>query len=316
MDQTTNYNLKKPGSADYYDIQDSNDNMDLIDGALKANADEITQHKDNIIPRVEKLEQNVQHNISSWDEVQEIVRRGLAATVFQVGDQLVGSYDGVETVWDVIGIDHDTPTDGALTHSLTIQAHDCIMNCQFDAPEPTNPDTNRQQYGNNRYIHSAIKQWLNSDEAAFNWVSKHTYDAAPTSAPYTGPGYLYNLDPELVAVLGAVNKQVAKATVDGEGQDTFSDKVFLLSRVEVFGTTEGTVTGESPYAFYEGLAGAAMDGDLAGRIKYLSNAARYWWLRSPYVGNSYIPRGVHTAGNINSSHADYAGGLAPACCIV
>jgi hypothetical protein len=38
-------------------------------------------------------------------------------------------------VWDVIGIDHDKPTDPRFTHSLTIQSHDCLLNAQFSAPQ-------------------------------------------------------------------------------------------------------------------------------------------------------------------------------------
>lgn len=33
--QTNNYNLKKPGVDDFYNIQDQNDNMEIIDGVLK-----------------------------------------------------------------------------------------------------------------------------------------------------------------------------------------------------------------------------------------------------------------------------------------
>jgi hypothetical protein len=254
--------------------------------------------------------------VGSWDDVQAVVRRGEADRYFAVGDQLMSTYNGVPVVWDIIGINHDTPTDAAKAFSITIQARDCLQNVQFDAPEPTNTDANRQQYGNNRYIHSAIKQWLNSNDAVFTWVSKHQYDAAPTGAPYTGPGFLKLLDPELVAVIGAVDKQVAVATIDGGGQDLFSDKVFLLSRKEIYGTDEGTVTGEKAYAFYSAMAGAATDSALAGRIKLLSNAARNWWLRSPNIGNSCILRAVNTDGNVGSSYAHSAYGLAPACCIV
>lgn len=38
---TTNYNLKKPLSNENYNIQDSNDNMDIIDTALKYLDDKI-----------------------------------------------------------------------------------------------------------------------------------------------------------------------------------------------------------------------------------------------------------------------------------
>ena len=254
--------------------------------------------------------------ISSWKDVQAIVRRGQAEKYFTAGDALVANYDSNPVIWDVIGINHDTPTDTARTYSLTIQARDCLQNVQFDAPEPTNPDTNRQQYGNNRYIHSAIRQWLNSNDASFTWVSQHEYDAAPTGAPYDGAGYLARLDPDLVEVIGAVDKQVAVATVDGGGQDTFSDKVFLLSRVEVYAASEGTVTGESPYAYYENLATSPVDGALAGRIKLLSETPRNWWLRSPNVGFSYTPRIVNASGTVSYSSASHAHGLAPACCII
>ena len=153
----------------------------------------------------------------SWQDVQDIVRAGMGHKIFRVGDQLLAEFNGTPFVWDVIGIDHDKPTDPRFTHSLTIQSHDILLNAQFDAPEPDNPSGDRQQYGNNRYIHSAIRQWLNSAETTFTWQPQHQYDAAPTGAPYDGPGFLKLLDPELVAVLGAVDKQVARNTVTDGG---------------------------------------------------------------------------------------------------
>jgi len=110
---------------------------------------------------------------------------------------------------------------------------------------------------------------------------------------YSGGGFLHQLDPELVAVLGAVDKQVARNTVtEGGGQDLFSDKVFLLSRVEVYGGTEGETSGEAPYPYYESLASSPTTAALDGRIKYLGASARDWWLRSPSSGNAYYPRYV------------------------
>lgn len=38
-------------------------------------------------------------------------------------------------LWDVLGIDCDTPADGSYTHALSIGLHDCIDNLQFDARE-------------------------------------------------------------------------------------------------------------------------------------------------------------------------------------
>lgn len=337
--------------------------------------------------------------ISNWEDVQRAVRMGLADKIFKVGDQFVSSYDTGQIVWDVIGINHDIPTDKKYTKSLTLQAHDCIMNCQFDAPEAlyyaeaelpagthvftlnalqytfttaqaipaggqvfinawqsaegagvyvptkittyaadrataietdldvtatTGTDTlaavnnhSRCRYGSNNYMESAIKQFLNSNATSFAWTPKTNFDRPPSGEPYTGGGFLKLLDPELVAVLGAVDKQVARNTLtDGGGQDLFSDKVFLLSRVEVFGGNEGVVAGENPYPWYSTLTANPTTDPLAGRIKYLSGSARSWWLRSPYVGYSYYPRYVHPAGIVYYYYAYTALGLAPACCIV
>ncbi|MFY9379280.1 MAG: DUF6273 domain-containing protein [Acutalibacteraceae bacterium] len=333
--------------------------------------------------------------VSNWGDVQRLVRMGLHTKMFTVGDQFVANYNDVPFTWDVIGIDHDTPTASQFQHSLTLQAHDCIGNVQFDAPEAlyyaeaelpagthiftlnalqytftttqavpvggqvfvsawegdtyvptiiatyaadrttaietglavtatTGTDTltpvnnhSRCRYGSNNYKESAIKQFLNSSATTFAWTAKTNFDRPPSGAPYTGGGFLKLLDAELSAVLGSVDKQVARNTVtDGGGQDLFSDKVFLLSRVEVFGGNEGVVAGENPYPWYSTLTANPTTGPLAGRIKYLSGSARYWWLRSPNVGSSNGSRNVYPAGNVGTNTANYSTGLAPACCIV
>jgi len=73
---------------------------------------------------------------TAWSDVQAIVRAGLAPRVFAIGDQLVCNKSGVQLVWDIIGIDHDTPADPQFTHSLTLQLHDCYKDTvQFDREE-------------------------------------------------------------------------------------------------------------------------------------------------------------------------------------
>jgi len=326
--------------------------------------------------------------ITTWAGVQGVVRAGLAHNFFSVGDQLVAKYGGEPTVWDIIGIDHDIPTDTDFRHSLTIQANGCLQNAQFSAPQAlwyakeelpagdqiftqdnsdlkykfttTKPvpvggqvfhnfsedyipgvattyaadrvtviesglpitevasggdtlaDINvrtRVRYGSNTYHESAIKQWLNSEDEVFQWEPKANFDRPST---YTGTaGFLYRLDPELVAVIGAVNKQVALNTVvHKDKQVLFSDRVFLLSRVEVGFTTEGTTTGEKVYDYYNGI-------NDEGRIKLLpTGSARTWWLRSPCTGGAYYVRSVFTSGELSSNGALNSYGAAPACCIV
>jgi hypothetical protein len=165
----------------------------------------------------------------------------------------------------------------------------------------------RCRYGSNNYVESAIRQWLNDDTDNFIWEPKTNYDRPST---YTTKGFLKLLDPELVAVLGSVEKQVARNTItDNGGQDTFSDKVFLLSKVEAGLGTEGTTTGEKVYPYYDGISNA-------GRIKLLNDSPRSWWLRSPLVGSSRNARFVNTSGAVDYGTAYSAHGLAPACVII
>ena len=161
----------------------------------------------------------------------------------------------------------------------------------------------RMRYGNNNYPISALRQWLNSESATFAWTSLGLYDMPST---YETAGFINLLDADLQAVIGAVDKQVALATYDGGGQELFSDKVFLLSRKEIFGDDEGVVTGEVVYPFWDGSSNA-------DRIK---GSPSYWWLRSPNVSYSFITRNAHTSGALDNSSSSYAFGLAPACVII
>ena len=47
MQNTTYYNLKKPEGTDFYNIENENDNMDIIDGELKDHADAISELNTN-----------------------------------------------------------------------------------------------------------------------------------------------------------------------------------------------------------------------------------------------------------------------------
>lgn len=75
-------------------------------------------------------------DVSSWANVQKLVRAGLHDKYFKIGDQLVCQKGGSDLTWDIIGFDHDTPTDTQFTHSMTLQLHDCLPSTMpFDAPE-------------------------------------------------------------------------------------------------------------------------------------------------------------------------------------
>lgn len=60
----------------------------------------------------------------------------------------------------------------------------------FDAKEPTNSDSERKSYGNNRYKDSNIRQWFNNSEMNNWYVPQHSADAPPNGAGVSEPtGY-------------------------------------------------------------------------------------------------------------------------------
>ena len=77
-------------------------------------------------------------------------------------------YNGVPIIW-LIG--HKTADRVKLITEKII-----TLKC-VDAIERNNPNSARQQYGNNRYSQSNIDQWLNSAAGAGSWYSaRHTYE--------------------------------------------------------------------------------------------------------------------------------------------
>lgn len=52
---TPNYNLKKPLGSEYFDVEDQNGNMDLIDTALKETADSIALEETDLTNFKRKL---------------------------------------------------------------------------------------------------------------------------------------------------------------------------------------------------------------------------------------------------------------------
>ncbi len=92
---------------------------------------------DNIKDAIDEL--NAKHfdvtSLNSWNELQHLVRSGRAKDFLKIGDRLVSQKNDKELVWDVIGIDEDTPTDSNFKHSLTLQLSECYTNIPFSRSE-------------------------------------------------------------------------------------------------------------------------------------------------------------------------------------
>ena len=245
----------------------------------------------------------------SWAKIQELVRAGSVSNYFSIGDEISVNYNGIPQTWVVAAFDKATPADITKTHSMTLIPQNCIEKIMFDNKEPDNPDSNRTKYGNNRYAHSAIRQWLNSSaDAGSWWVSQHEYDAAPDYAT-TKDGFMKGFDSDFLAVLGKTSIIVAKNTItDGGGSETLSDEYFyLMSKQEVGLGAENSIAEGQQFPIFT---------DANSRKRTYNGSSTYWWLRSPYSSNSCNARCVNADGSENNSYAYSAYGILPACNII
>ena len=245
---------------------------------------------------------------SSWANIQAIVRAGSAANAFSVGDELTVSYNSADTTWNVVAIDVATPADSSKTHSLTLMPANCLESLMFDNKEPNNSDSNRKSYGNNRYLYSNIRQWLNASAAAGSWYSnQHTADAAPDYAT-TKAGFMSYFSNDFLAVIGKTKIKTVKASVDGGSYEEMANEYFYLPS-----TTEVGLANENNIA--EGTLFPYFDSN-DKRKKSYNGSATYWWLRTPDYSYSVGVRGVNTDGTLSDYYACNARGVAPACNII
>ena len=189
------------------------------------------------------------------------------------------------------------------------------------AGDPTNNlnSISRVRYGSNNYKESAMRQYLNSSAAAGSvWTPQTKFDRPPSWATTTA-GFLKGIDPEFLSVLGAVKKTTALNTIsDGGGSEVTNEKVFLLSRSEIYAGNEVSGGEGAAYPYYKEFSdlSAAGTGADTNRIKYRNGTAQYWWLRSPHAGNANLVRIVSPSGALTHNYATNSYCVAPACCIV
>lgn len=105
-------------------------------------------------------------------------------------------------------------------------------------------------------------------------------------------------------------KQVSKLSSAGSQSTTIkttADKLFLLSEVEIFGSTSYSVSGEgTQYAYYK--AGNS-------KVKNVSGSAYAWWERSPNASNTAVFCLVVSSGGANSTSASASFGVAFGFCV-
>lgn len=236
------------------------------------------------------------------------------------GRYSVESEESQDIIWQIADKNHT----GYPDDSITLITEKIIDIRAFDAKEPSNSDSNRQKYGNNRYKDSNIRQWLN--KSGYPWFQKtHGADEPPTEEGTnnygTGyddkPGFLSDFtDEELNAILDTTLTVAKNTAVDGGGTETVVDKIFLASVTEVGlanepGGAEGSLL---PLFSDDASRVAVVTKQVEDHSNYDKTGAWYWWLRSPSSSGSHHVRYVNASGALINNNA-YRGshGVRPLC---
>ena len=222
------------------------------------------------------------------------------------------TYYGVPIIWEIGDKNHA----GYPANSVTLVAANILKLACFDAKESGNSNSDRRRYGNNRYSLSNLRQWLN--KAGSPWYqAQHGADAAPTNANVWSnyneyddeAGFLTGFSAQMLAAILNTTLTVAKASVDGGGSETVTDRVFLLSKAEVgLGAENGVSEGSSLAMFSDNASRQCRPtAQAVSNSEYKTSslsASQYWYyyLRSPYASNAYLGHcGVRPALNLSSS---------------
>ena len=176
---------------------------------------------------------------NTWEQIIAACQSGSVPDSWVVGNSKTMTINGAIYQVDIIGKNHDTYAAGGKA-PLTFQLHDCYA----DAKAMNSSNTN-----------------------SGGWTScamRTTHLPAILALMPTG-------------VQSGI-REVNKLTAAGNASSTINttaDKLFLLSEVEIFGSTSYSAAGEgTQYDYYK--AGNS-------KVKKRNGSAYYWWERSPFA---------------------------------
>ena len=179
------------------------------------------------------------------------------------------------------------------------------------------------RYGYNRWGHSGIRQWLNSDkDKGAWWTAQHLGDVAPNELN-TKAGFLSGFEQDFLSVIKKVKIRTHLNGVTdksiGTDEETV-DLMFLPSKEQLYGSTESGVYNDEAFAYYKKTTGfdKPKNDVCDARIHYkidVKSSAQYTRLRSPFRGSCYNAWLANPTGNLYSNYAGYAYVCSPVCVI-
>ena len=183
---------------------------------------------------------------NSWATIIAACRSGSVPGSWVVGNSKNMTINGAEYQIDIIGKNHDDYADGSGKAPLTFQLHNCYGTAYAMQSTSTNVGGWKECAMRKTHLPTVLALMPAEVQSGIREVSKITFSRDTSGIPTL---------------------------------DTTSDKLFLLSEIETFGSAGNSAAGEgSQYAYYE-TGGSA--------VKTLNGGMSSWWLRSPMRTSDY-----------------------------
>lgn len=209
-------------------------------------------------------------NDTTWENINMVSKLGMAKQFWSVGDTKTISVNGTNYEFQIIGFNHDDKTAGGKA-GITFQMVDCLS---------TTYNMNSSNTNNGGWKNSAMRSRMST--------------------------FLSQLPSDLQSVIKDVNKLVSVGN-NTSTIETVSDKLFLLSEVEIFGSTTYSFAGEgSQYDWYK--AGNT-------KAKKVNGFVTAWWERSPYGGGTSDFCRVASSGSADANAASGSRGVSFGFCV-
>lgn len=204
---------------------------------------------------------------NSWAAIIKACHEKQVPDTWKVGDSCNMTIGNKIYAIDIIGKNHDDYADGSGKAPLTFQMHNCYADKKAMGSSNTNSG---------------------------GWTS------CVMRSKYL-PAILALMPTEVKNGIREVNKQTSAGGTSYTIRTT-SDKLFLASEIEIFGTNTYAARGEgTQYAYYK--AGNS-------KIKNKDGVAAWWWLRSPVVTSERDFVFAGSSGSVDYSTANVAGAVA------
>lgn len=210
-------------------------------------------------------------NDTDWADIDICGRLGMAQQFFKVGDSKTVNIGGTNYEVQIIGFNHDDKVSGGKA-AYSFQLVDCLNQTQ---------------------------QMNTSNTNTGGWNGSAMRGRMST--------YKSQLPAALRNVIKTVKKKSGTGGGSSSGTQQTNDDLFLLSEIEIFGTTTYSVAGEgTQYEWYK--AGNS-------RIKKVNGSADFWWERSPNSGGANYFCFVNSSGDAGNYGANTSRGVSFGFCV-